>query len=897
MKTHFKLATLAIAVLQSFAASQSIAEEAATEEKAKDIEVIEVKGFGATLNAALRNKRYSESTVEFIATDDLGQLPDVTITDAIARLPGVAADRDRGNASRLSIRGLGPRLNIATLNNRELVSGEPSRDVRYEQFPSELIDSVQVYKTPMANQVEGGIAGLVNMNVVRPLSKDESKFTIGGSAMYYELAEDLPNADTQGTRANISYVGKVSDTLGFAVGLATQDQPSIQRSIESWNYNNTPDWQGDVDGNGTTEAKPWGGQAASKMGTNERLGGVVIVEWEPTDSLNILFDTFYSKFDIEEQEDQMYFENWGDWQGAQNWAYNNSGTAPVIITNEFGEEQLVEAGIPWASHSVHNAMWFQENELLSTGVKLEWQLDDWLVKADVGYSEASINSVWVDITSNYNGDPYELAWSVKDNDRLSVWLQENQDQGLTNTNISDPSLYSLNAMSADNDRELTDEMLNVSLDFERMIEIGDVESISFGGRLSQRDKVNHEVSWSKSPVEGVNLEDYALSYDLGDNITAPALYGFKNWNNVVNQAFGGLASHSDGEENQVASWNIEEDNTAIYAMARLAGELFGVPYSGNVGFRYVNTDVTSSGTQRVSSGWVTDNGVDWYELIELNPVTVEHDYSEFLPSANFTFNVSDESQVRLGLARTMSRPPLIEMRTGFDIDSTQTPPTASGGNPTLNPFIANQIDLGYEYYFAEEAAIAVNTYFKDVETHIGRAQDTITVNNVEMPLTGPVNGDGGTIKGVEVLYQQSFTFLPEPFDGLGVYANYSYADSDIKEFYPENNPFSLGGLSEHVGNFTLWYYKAGVDARISYNYRSEYTTVNSWDPSKIALAEDEATVDLSIGYEVNENLKLTLQAQNITDEPAITYFDNDTSRPATYNEWGRRFLLGFTYSM
>lgn len=897
MNNKFKLAGLTLAVIQTFSTPLAFAQETATADEDKDIEVIQIKGFGSTLNEALRNKRHSESTVEFVSADDLGVLPDVTITDAIARLPGVAADRDRGNASRLSIRGLGPRLNAATLNNRELVSGEPSRDVRYEQFPSELISSVEVYKTPMANQVEGGIAGLVNMNFVKPLSKSDSVFNVGGSVMHYELADELPNADTMGSRANISYVTQVNDSFGFAVGLSAQDQPSVQRGIESWNYNNTPANQGDVDGNGTTEAKPWGGQTDSKMGDNQRLGGLVILEWQPNDDLNILVDTFYSKFDIQEQEDQIYYENWGDWQGAQNWGYNNSTTPAEIIESEFGGEQLVEGALPWGSHSLHNAMWFQENELFSTGVKLEWQTDDWLFKTDVGYSQASINSVWVDVTSTYTGDAYELAWSTQNSDKLSVWLQENPDNGLTNTNISDPALYTLSGMTANEDRELTDEMVNVSFDAERTVDLGDIEYISFGGRISQREKINDEVSWSRSPISDVSYADNGHVYDLGSDITSPSLLGFKDWHYVANNAFGGLADRSEGTKNDVASWQIEEDNTALYAMVRLSGELFGLEYSGNAGVRYVSTEVTSAGTQRISEGWRTDNDVDWYEAVSLNPVTVGHSYTEILPSANLLFRVSDDSQIRFGVARTMSRPPLVEMRTGFNIDNTVVPPSASGGNPTLNPFVANQVDVSYEFYFAEDAAIAINTYFKDLDTHIGRAQDTIVVGGVEMPLTGPANGDGGTIKGAELLYQQSLTFLPQPFDGLGVYANYSYADSDIKEFYPENNPFSLGGLSEHVGNFTLWYYKAGVDARVSYNYRSEFTTVNSWDPSRIALADAEATIDMSVGYEISENLKVTVQAQNLTNEPAVSYYDNDRTRPAEYNEWGRRFLVGFNYSL
>ena len=139
--------------------------------------------------------------------------------------------------------------------------------------------------------------------------------------------------------------------------------------------------------------------------------------------------------------------------------------------------------------------------------------------------------------------------------------------------------------------------------------------------------------------------------------------------------------------------------------------------------------------------------------------------------------------------------------------------------------------------------------------------------------------------------------LPAPFDGLGVYANYSYTDTDVKEFIPQNNPYTMAGLSQDVANLTLWYYKEGFEARVSYDYRSEYTSINSWNPSKIALQDAQGTVDASVSYEINDHFKVTLQGQNLTDEASTSYWDNDHSRPADYVEWGRRFLIGFQYSM
>jgi len=904
MKNSFKLSLMAGAIVNALALPVVYAQETDNTTTQNDVEKIEVRGFASTLKQSLFEKRTAPQVVEVISTDDLGALPDVTITDALARLPGISADRDRGNPSRISIRGMGPRLNMATMNGREIVSGEPSRDVRYEQFPAELVSAVQVYKSPMASNVEGGISGLVNLDFVDPLKKDKRVFTVSGNLMQYELADDLPGGQSTGKKFSVSYVDKIGDDFGYAFGLAYQDQPSLQRGIESWDYNNNAADQGDINGNGIGEAAPWGGQADTKMGNNERIGAMTILQWAASDALTLKYDLFYSKFKIKEREDQYYFTNWGNWQGGQNWNYQNSKGPTNIINKADGSEQVIGGGLAYGSHEVHNATWFQENELLSTGLNAVYLGNEWTVKADVGYSQASIDSVWVDIRSNYNGPAYDLAWSVADNDRLAVEIVENVDQGLSFTDIGNPANYSIDGvetwvetspgtwepfyygMFGDDDRDLTDEMVSAQLDFSRDLDMNDIQSIEFGGRYTDRDKQNRVFDWQKEVIANNGLSDYGQQYSMGGDIIAPDLYTFKDWDLVAQQVFGGLgeadyANQSAGDK--LASWQLSETTFNLYAQANLRGTIGGLDYSGNMGVRYVKTESTSSGTQQIA-------GV-------LSPVSVDHDYSEILPSLNVIVTLTEESQLRFGLARTMSRPPLIEMRTGFAIDETMEPFTASGGNPTLDPFVANQADLGYEYYFGDDGAITVSLFYKDLKNHIGNAQENLSFNGVDYEFTGPVNGDGGKIKGFEVLFQQAFTQLPAPFDGLGVYANYSYTDADVEEFIPANNPYTLAGLSQDVANFTLWYYKEGFEARVSYDYRSEYTTINSWNPSRIALQDAQATVDASISYEFNEHFKVMLQGQNLTNEASVSYWDNDHTRPYDYVEWGRRFLIGFQYSM
>lgn len=707
MKTHFKTTLLALSIAQILQVQSVHAQEEATnKEQEEQIEVIEVKGFGASLGKALREKRFSDSVVEVISSDDLGVLPDVSITDSLVRLPGVAASRDRGNASRISIRGMGPRLSAATMNGREIVSAEPSRDVRFEQFPAELIDSVEVYKSPIASIAEGGISGLVNMNFVNPLSKDGRTISINGNFMQNSLGDDLPGEDGNGYKGSFSYVDQLSDTLGVAFGLTYQDQPSLERGVQSWDYNNGAN-RGDINGNGIPEHAPWGVMAKSKRGNNERLGGLAVVEWQPTDSLSIKGDLFYSKFDIEERDDQMGPGNLGNWWDPSapegGWAAGafRSGSYK-IVPHADGTEQLV-SGSQWGGLDVSNPTWFQENEMLSTGLKTSYVGDVWTVTADVGYSEASIKSVWVDVDPVYVGGDYELGFNVEGKDATEIIVH--------NGDISSPENYSLGAvadiwsetspgtweitgqefspanMNGEGDKVLTDEMYNINLDFERDVDWGIFEKITVGGRYTDRTKENDQINdWERLAKQDHGLTDYGMSYSIGGGYNVPNIYSFKNWTEVANVAFGGFTNPGDrSDKNELASWKLNETNTAAYVMLNMSGEIGDIPFTGNVGLRYAKTEVESTGHEQTNGG-----GTD--------PIAIDHDYDEFLPSLNMVFNITDDSQIRLGLARTMARPPLLEMRTGFSFDKSQTQWTASGGNPTLDPYVANQVDLGYEYY-------------------------------------------------------------------------------------------------------------------------------------------------------------------------------------------------------
>jgi TonB-dependent receptor len=304
---------------------------------------------------------------------------------------------------------------------------------------------------------------------------------------------------------------------------------------------------------------------------------------------------------------------------------------------------------------------------------------------------------------------------------------------------------------------------------------------------------------------------------------------------------------------------------------------------GNVGVRVVDVQTSSSGFESVGGG-------------PLQPLTVDHEYTEVLPSLNMTFDLDSDLLLRLGAARVIARPPLDELRAGRSISDPGDPPplTGFGGNPRLDPLVANQVDVSLEWYFHEESLAAVALFYKEVESNIGYFTSPQDINGQVYQMTGPANGDGGGITGLELTFQTPFYFIPG-LDNFGIYSNYAYVNSDIHEFYPWWNPLDGSGFAEHTATIDLWYSSGPFEARLGYKYHSPFTVIYGWNGSDVRRLEEESIWDFSTSYQITERIGLRFQVNNLFDEVARIYRDNDPNRLGRYDVYGRRYLFDVTY--
>lgn len=859
----------------------------AQDQSSGNVEEVVVTGMRAALEKAIDIKQSSDKIVEAVSMDDINATPAVTIAEALVRLPGVNGARDRGNESQATIRGLGPRMVLGTVNGREVASPEPGRAIRYEQYPSELVSGAEVYKTQSADLVEGGIAGTINLRTISPLSYTGPEAIVRAGVQYNEAGQDIPDYNPVGDRFSPAYIHKFSDDFAWAIGVSKQKQKNAYESLQGWGFSDPTLW--DLDGQGSMGNTPWGVAGEVKKLTQDRQGILSAIEWNPSDSLNVKYDVLYTKFEMNEEQNQTWMQdiglNPGPWTG---WGIEESGSNPGQPGNLLSDVSLVgnhavAATINgWEGQIRHViAAYDQENSGLTQGLKLNYTgWDKWTIDADFSASNAKRRNSWNAIYL----DQYAETWSYDLHGRPSFTAPEG-------SSLWTPEDAAYNWLSNVNEGStLDDDIVSVQLDFKRDLEIGDIKALRFGLRAASREK---EVVWKTFTMDRTDATDngtavafpagFLSSYTMDAFETVPYLNA-PSYKATANLIYGGV--HKElGTVAWDRYWKVKEDNNAGYVRLDLEGQLGGLEYNANIGLRQVSISTSS---------YEGNDGIAGNNMLDGR--SVDNDYSKTLPSATLNLFLDDSRIVRVGLAQAISRPPLDELRAGQYISAIQTGSSGSAGNPLLKPFTSDQIDVAYEWYFADESLAALSVYYKDIKDYIGYATvGQSTSQQGTFDIYGPTNGDGGYVRGAELTFQMPLEFLP--VDGFGIYSNYALAESNIHEFAPSNNPLPMAGLARDTATLDLWYSNNGLDARIGWKYHSAYTSSFTWDASELTRMDPELNLGFSIAYDINDNWNVRFQAFNLSNERLRLSQNNQPENLKRYDDYGRSYLVDFTWKM
>lgn len=842
---------------------------------AEESEEIVITGMRAALEKAIEVKQNNDHVMEALSMDDINATPAVTIAEALVRLPGVNGSRDRGNESQAAIRGLGPRMVFGTVNGREVASPEPGRSIRYEQYPSELVSAAEVYKTQSADLIEGGIAGSINLKTISPLSYTGPEATIRAGIQENEGGKDIPDYNPLGNRYSAALVEKLSDEFAVAIGVSKQKQKNAYGSLQGWGFS-SGDWN--LDGKGSIGSTPWGVAAEVKKLEQDRQGVMAVMEWAPSDTLNIKYDFLYTSFKMDEQQNQTWGQDiglnpgpWGGW-GIED--TNKDGRPDNLLSNVvLVNKQAVAATLNgWEGQIRHViAGYTQENSGITQGLKFSYTgIDNWKIDGDISSSTAKRDNYWNAIYL----DQYAETWSYDLRGTPSI-------SAPAGSPLLTPEKASYNWLSNVNEGStLDDDLLSAQFDFKRELDAGVLKSVTFGVRSADREK---EVIWTDFVMNRTDATDngtavkfpsgFLSSYTLGAFDTIPFLNA-PSYKETAKLIYGGV-NYDSAKVNEGRYWKVDEKNNAGYVKLDFEGDIAGLDYNANIGVRQV----------KIST-----------ESYALNGDHVDSDFSQALPSAGLNINLDDQRKLRFGISRAISRPPLDELRAGQYISAINTGSSGGAGNPLLKPFTADQADVSYEWYFAPEALAAISVYYKDVDNYIGNATvGSFSGQQGTFDIYGPVNGKGGYVRGAELTFQMPFKFLP--VEGFGIYSNYAFAESNIHEFAPSDNPLPMAGLARDTATLDLWYSNYGVDARLGWKYHSAYTSAFTWDSYDLTTMDSELSLGFSLAYDINEHWNVRFQAYNLTNEPMRLSQNNQPANLKRFDDYGRSYLLDFTWKM
>ena len=848
------------------------AEEAQLEEEAEAAQLEEVVVYGRyrnSLRRSLDRKRFSEQITEAISAEDIGLLPDTTIADSLGRLPGLYAIKDRGNDSLIVARGLAPGLSLGTMNGRELATAETERTVRYEQFPSELISGAQVYKTQSAPILEGGIGATIDLQTLSPLDFGKSGATAKVAGLYHDRVNERPRSDEYGLRVSGSYYDQFTDdTLGLALGFSRNDQPSVVSHYDNWGWNTFSN--ADVDDDGTPDYAPWGSGPVILTGSEVRTSTMAKLQFQPGDRLSVALDVYYTDWKIREDEDNVWnccWDNWGDWQDAAG------GFNEEVVVDNYVVAGTISTGAEYLTSVA--SRWVQDNSTAAGGLNVEYDVGKWTIAADFSASVGSRENMWRGINFGYAGPPVTVRYDFRPTRPITSYIDG------TGAAVLDLSNYTPGPMSVSSDAELDDRIDALKLAVVRSIDIGVVAGVGFGLRVNEREKTHRSRGWSQAPeVASIPAEvlNSAVPYELDGQLQLIQV----DFDTAQESIFGGL-DKTNRPYDASRGWGVTENTFASWVKLDLEGQAGNVPMMGNIGFRYVYTEQTGSGTQFV-------DGV-------AQPIVEGSDYRIALPSLNVNFELTDEQVLRIGLGRSVARAPVDELRPNrsINLDISGSPIfSGSGGNPTLEPFEANYMDLSYEYYFGEDSMAAVGYFYKDVETYIGVAIDEFIIDGTPATISRPVNGSGGRVSGFELTLQTLLSVLPGFLSDVGVNLNYAVLGTNIVEDQPAEDPLPLSGLAERNLSLVVWYFKDRFEARASYSYRGDSTALFRGLLQTLEAAE---YLDVSMSYDLTERVQVRLELGNIGDEGLRTHFDRNPYSVGRYRQYGRRVSVGFNYSL
>lgn len=926
-RTALHVTPIAAAVAAVLSTGLAQAQQAAPAEGAT--QTVTVTGIRRGIESAISVKKNAEGVVEAISAEDIGKLPDTTIAESLARLPGVTTQRDRnGNATTINIRGLGPDFNGYLLNGREQTTTGDSRGVDLSVYPAELIGGATVYKTGDAALMAAGLAGTIDNKLIDPLSFGSR--VVAGSYSKTKSGVGLP-VEGDGSRYSLTYVDQFMDrTLGLAIGFVSAKGDSSSLNNGGWGSTVNATLA-----NGTVVPGvniPFGGgiDIGTDVNKDERTGLAAILSYRPNKNFQSQLDIYTAKI-----------------KTAKKRNFLKAGTNGANITNATVVDGTATSGTyAMAPNSliIYGENIFDDDKIDSLGWKNTLKFGDgWTASVDLSQNKAKRIQKDIEVYAGINTpDTLSFTYAPGGVPQLTVGnpgaytdpatLQVRDQSGWSGVNYTTGPFAGQTVPQAGYNKgpTITDKMNALRFDLRKDLGISIFTDVQFGANFSKRTK-------DRVTDEGVILSTGNGGYD---RIPYPAgSYVFSNIGGTGINALtfdptetlwpGATVLRKYNDDILSKTWGVEEKVTTGYVKLNLDTTVAGIPLTGNVGAQLVKTDQSSLGYRAEVGSGVTLN----------NPAgSLSRDgvsYNDFLPSLNLNGDLGGGNILRFALGKQIARPNLTDMRNSFAASVNNDAPAdsfirgrfvGSAGNPYLKPFKATALDLSYEKYFGNRAYLSAAAFYKKLDTYITPATvvgyDFTTYAQqlgLAIPAKGPLgvftttaNGTGGNVKGIELAVSLPLNLATSMLDGFGVQGSYSNTTSSVSlsnllglnpsQQVPLDGPtIQLPGLSKTNTKLMVYYEKSGFSAFVAQNKRSSYigsvsnSTVGGY-PALVRI-DPQTWLSAQVGYEVQsgmfKGLGVRLEGNNL-NKPVYREFDGANTRQT---ETGASYGLKLTYKL
>lgn len=866
------------------------AADAAKQEKTVTLDTFVVTGLRGSLASAADIKQSNLQVVDSVVASDIDKLPDINVSYALSRVPGVQLAHTfsgLGGNGAVTIRGLNQITN--TLDGRQVITpggiangtagvGVGQRNFDYSQIPSALIAGIDVYKTAAANQIDGGLGGLVDVRMRKPF---DFATGFGGGATVGTAYSTLrgENAQNYNVFANASTNTKFGK-IGVLVALSDITTPWREDNIGIGN----PVANATVTTGVPTALSASGYNVNSSFGEFKTEGLNAVLQWQPNEQWELYVGYNPNK--------------WRNIQDTQQFVTGLSAANSVAgsgVMFEGSTTAVRKATFANVTGTAYGLIRDLQNKLDMVSLGGRYSAGDLTVKFDANRYKSSNrfynNLVFASITIPTL--TYDLAGEIPSVQIGGVSLQDASAYRLNQVNYRlFPSNTEGNAARVDAEYSLKKGFLSkiiggvryattTSDNYPTGLFLGSFTIPGTANLLSQYPGL-----WGSSPVQDFFTgysQSQIPSYLTGNTAIMRDA-------NAFYKAYGATNTpDTSATVNRLSLFNIEETTTAFYLMPQFSGKVAGYQLDGNVGLRAVQTKNDTNGFQGPNSASAV-------------PLNLKSSYWNYLPSFNSRLQLTDHLYLRAAVSKTITRPNFGSLSPSLTLNANPVNPalnSGSQGNPGLQPVRGTNFDMTLEYYIDKSTMVYVAGFRKDVKGFIASFSEQRTYDGVTYVISTSRNLNPATIEGFEAGFQQFFTFLPAPFDGFGLQANYTYVNSSTPTTVSGAGTVStpLTNLSKSSYNVVAMYEKGPFSARLAYNYRSDFITgfayfVNAGLLSQTMLGY--ADLDGSLNYSVTKNLTLAIQGVNLTDKIRYQAYGSKQVPSNIYLD-GRQLMASVTY--